>query len=78
MIANKNKSFLTLTKGVEFLFKKNKISYFKGTGNFKTKNQISVIDNNYNEKIIETKNVIIRKSNNSGSISETHLYILVR
>ena len=30
MMANKNKSVQVLTKGIEFLFKKNKISYIKG------------------------------------------------
>ena len=30
MMQNKNKSVLSLTKGVEFLFKKNKITHFKG------------------------------------------------
>jgi dihydrolipoamide dehydrogenase len=32
MMANKNKSVQVLTKGIEFLFKKNKISYIKGKG----------------------------------------------
>ena len=38
MMANKNKSVLTLTKGVEFLFKKNKISHLKGKGSILNKN----------------------------------------
>ena len=59
MMQNKNKAVTVLTKGVEFLFKKNKVSYFKGIGKFKTKNQIAVIDNNKNESIIETENVVI-------------------
>ena len=59
MMQNKHKAVTVLTKGVEFLFKKNKVSYFKGIGKFKTKNQISVIDNNKNEKIIDTENVVI-------------------
>ena len=59
MMQNKNKAVTVLTKGVEFLFKKNKVSYFKGIGHFKTKNQIAVIDNNKNELIIETENVVI-------------------
>ena len=46
MMQNKHKAVTVLTKGVEFLFKKNKVSYFKGIGKFKTKNQISVIDDN--------------------------------
>ena len=32
MMNNKNKSVQILTKGVEFLFKKNKVSYLKGKG----------------------------------------------
>ncbi len=59
MMQNKNKAVTVLTKGVEFLFKKNKVSYFKGIGKFKTKNQIAVIDNNKNELIIEAENVVI-------------------
>ena len=45
MMNNKNKSVLTLTKGVEFLFKKNKITYLKGTGSILDKNTVAVIDN---------------------------------
>ena len=32
MMNSKNKSVQVLTKGVEFLFKKNKVSYLKGKG----------------------------------------------
>ena len=35
MMKNKDKAVTILTKGVEFLLKKNKIAYFKGTGSFK-------------------------------------------
>ncbi len=59
MMKNKDKAVSILTKGVEFLFKKNKIKYFKGTGSFKNKNQILVIDNEKKETILETKNIII-------------------
>ena len=58
MMKNKDKAVTVLTKGVEFLFKKNKVTYFKGTGSFKNKNQISII-NNKEETTIETKNTII-------------------
>ena len=34
MMSNKNKSVQVLTKGVEFLFKKNKVTYIKGKGVF--------------------------------------------
>ncbi len=58
MMKNKDKAVTVLTKGVEFLFKKNKVTYFKGTGSFKNQNQISII-NNKQETTIETKNTII-------------------
>ena len=32
MMENKDKAVSVLTKGVEFLFKKNKVTYFKGIG----------------------------------------------
>ena len=58
MMKNKDKAVTVLTKGVEFLFKKNKVTYFKGTGSFKNQNQISII-NNKEETTIETKNTIL-------------------
>jgi dihydrolipoamide dehydrogenase len=59
MMKNKEKAVLTLTKGVEFLLKKNKVTYIKGHANFKSTNKISVIDNNKKEKIIQTEKAII-------------------
>ena len=58
MMKNKNKSVDVLTKGVEFLLKKNKITYFKGAGSFKSKNQISVKTKDSNI-LIETEKTII-------------------
>ena len=59
MMKNKDKAVTVLTKGVEFLFKKNKITYFKGTGSFKSSNQISIIDDKKKETILETQKIII-------------------
>ena len=42
MMKNKDKAVTALTKGVEFLLKKNKVTYFKGTGSFKSKNEILI------------------------------------
>ena len=44
MMKNKDKAVTILTKGVEFLFKKNKVTYFKGSGSFKSKNEILIKD----------------------------------
>ena len=59
MMKNKNKAVTVLTKGVEFLFKKNKVTYFKGTGSFKSPNQISIIDDKKKETILEAQKIII-------------------
>ena len=40
MMKNKEKAITVLTKGVEFLIKKNKVTYNKGVGSYKTKNEI--------------------------------------
>ena len=59
LMKNKDKAVTVLTKGVEFLFKKNKVTYFKGTGSFKSKNEVSVKDDKNKETIIKTEKVII-------------------
>jgi len=59
MMQNKEKAVSVLTKGVEFLFKKNKITYFKGIGSFKSTNKISILDSKKVENIIETEKTII-------------------
>ena len=59
MMKNKEKAVTVLTKGIEFLFKKNKVTHFKGIGSFKSSTQISIIDNQKKETIIETEKTII-------------------
>ena len=59
MMKNKDKAVTVLTKGVEFLFKKNKVTYFKGTGSFKSTNQISIMDDQKKETILEAQKIII-------------------
>jgi len=59
MMKNKDKAVTILTKGVEFLLKKNKVAYFKGTGSFKSKNEISIKDDQNKESLIQAEKVII-------------------
>ena len=68
MMKNKDMAVSTLTKGVEFLLKKNKVTYIKGYGSFKTTNKISVIDNNKKEKIIEAEKIVICTGSESISL----------
>ena len=59
MMKNKDKAVTILTKGVEFLFKKNKVTYFKGTASFKSVNKISILDGQNKKTIIETEKTVI-------------------
>ena len=59
MMKSKDKAVTVLTKGVEFLFKKNKVTYFKGYGSFKSKNEILIKDNENKETIIQSEKTII-------------------
>jgi len=65
MMSNKNKSVLALTKGMEFLFKKNKIVHLKGKGSILDKDTISVTDSSGKKTNYTTKNIVIA----TGSIS---------
>ncbi len=58
MMSNKNKSVQVLTKGVEFLFKKNKVTYIKGKGVLFSKNDIVVYENNKKTNY-KSKNIVI-------------------
>jgi len=64
MMNNKNKSVLTLTKGIEFLFKKNKIIHLKGIGSVSSKNTVTVTDNSGKKNSYKAKNIVI----STGSI----------
>ena len=59
MMDNKNKSVLTLTKGIEFLFKKNKITNLRGKGSILDKNTVLVTDVSKKKNTYKTKNIIV-------------------
>ena len=67
MMKNKEKAVTVLTKGIEFLFKKNKVSYFKGKGSFKSSNEI-VVSRDGEETVIETEKAIISTGSEPVSI----------
>ncbi len=68
MMSNKNKSIQVLTKGVEFLFKKNKVTYFKGKGVLFSKNDIVVYENENKRTNIKTKNIVIATGSEVASL----------
>ena len=58
MMMNKNKSVQVLTKGIEFLFKKNNVTYIKGKGVLFSKNDIVVYEGE-KKTSYKAKNIVI-------------------
>lgn len=59
MMARKNKIVADLTGGIEFLFKKNKITGIKGTAKIINANTVEVTDSNGVKVLIAAKNIMI-------------------
>ena len=59
MMNNKNKSVLTLTEGIKYLFKKNKITHLKGSGSISSQNTVTVVDESKKRSNYQTKNIVI-------------------
>ena len=72
MMQNKEKAVLNLTKGVEFLLKKNKVTHIKGLASFKSNNKISVIAEDKLEKIIETNKIVICTGSESATLPKVN------
>ena len=70
MMSNKNKSVLTLTKGVEYLFKKNKITYLQGNGSISSQNIVTVVDEFKKKLNYQTKNIVISTGSIPASLPE--------
>jgi len=64
MMDNKNKSVSILTKGIEYLFKKNKVTYVKGKASIKSDNSVAVMDDSEKSSSYQAKNIVI----STGSI----------
>jgi len=65
MMKAKDTSVTGLTKGIEFLFKKNNVEYIKGTGSFADEHTLSVQLNDGGETSIRAKNIIIATGSES-------------
>ena len=68
MMSNKNKSVLTLTKGIEYLFKKNKINHIKGEGSITSQNEVTVRDTSGKKTVYQAKNIVISSGSNPTSL----------
>ena len=69
MMEQKDKAVVNLTKGIEMLFKKNKISHFVGHGKFIDKNKVEITNSNKNVEIVEAKNIVIATGSDFFEIS---------
>ncbi len=67
MMSNKDKSVQVLTKGVEFLFKKNKVTYLKGKGVIFSKNDVVVYENQ-KKTSYKAKNIVIATGSAPASL----------
>ena len=59
MMAQKEEAVEGLTKGIEFLFKKNKVEYVKGRGKILGKGRVEVALAEGGTRVLETKNIVI-------------------
>lgn len=59
MMARKDKVVDDLTKGIEFLFKKNKVDYVVGAGTITGPNQVAVSGGGLDGQTLETKRILI-------------------
>ena len=68
MMSNKEKSVQVLTKGIEFLFKKNKVTYFKGKGVIFSKDDVVVYESDNKKTNIKAKNIVIATGSSPTSL----------
>ena len=73
MMTNKNKSIQVLTKGVEFLFKKNKVTYFKGKGVLFSKNDVVIYESDNKRNNIKAKNIVTATGSTVTSIPSINI-----
>jgi len=68
MLAHKDATVKANVDGVAFLFKKNKIDAFQGTGKVLGEGKVSVTNDAGEEQVIETKNIVIATGSDVAGI----------
>ena len=68
MMENKDKAVSTLTKGIEFLFKKNKVSYIKGKGKLISESEIEIQSEKGEIDRIISKSIILSTGSEPSSL----------
>ncbi len=72
MMMRKEKSVSILTKGIEFLFKKNKVTYLKGKGSIVSPNKVSV-ESNGKKTVYNSKNIVISTGSKPSSLQKVNI-----
>lgn len=67
MLASKTKAVKGLTAGIEFLLKKNKTEYVKGTASIVSPTSVHVLGLDGTSKTLETKNIVIATGSEASS-----------
>jgi len=68
MMSNKNKSVLSLTQGVEYLFKKNKVTHLKGKGSILDPKTVTVTDKNNKKNNYKANKIVIATGSTPSSL----------
>mgnify|MGYP001425456659 FL=1 len=68
MMDNKNRIVTDLTKGIEFLFKKNKITSFIGNGYISSPTEVTVSNKN-DTKIVKTSKILIATGSEAAALN---------
>lgn len=68
MMAHKDSVVKANVEGVSFLFKKNKIDGFQGTGKVVSAGKVSVTNDKGEEQVLETKNIVIATGSDVAGI----------
>ncbi len=73
MMNHKLKTVDGLTKGIEFLFKKNKVTYIKGHGSFASKNTINVKNSDGSDSQVTGKHIIIATGSSVSTLPNINI-----
>lgn len=73
MMSAKEKAVGGLTKGIEGLFKKNKVDYIIGRGTLTGKNEVTVALNAGGDQVVQTENVIIATGSDVATLPNVEI-----
>lgn len=68
MIARKDEVVDQITKGIQFLMDKNKITVFEGVGSFESSTQVKVTKNDRSTEVLDSKYIIIATGSKPSSL----------